>query len=172
MWNVFLNVDFNRDWAGGNVVLMGLTAFGWVQYALSIFLVFEMDTWLRRTKFIRFISLMAACLFNFVYLGSAYELFVDLNDYINTPYGTASWFDVYMAMVIFYNLVLHVGVFIINWVIMTKEFSLEYFQFLGIAGGPEDDISLGMHEFAELWVAIFDLFNPWWWFSDDPWIYY
>jgi hypothetical protein len=30
VWNVFLNVDFNRDWAGGNVVLMYLTAAGWV----------------------------------------------------------------------------------------------------------------------------------------------
>lgn len=75
VWNVFLNVDFNRDWAGGNVLLMGLTVYGWVQYAFSVLLVFEIDPWLRHAKFIRFISLMQAVLFDLFYILAAWKFF-------------------------------------------------------------------------------------------------
>jgi hypothetical protein len=50
--------------------------------------------------------------------------------------------------------------------------SIEYFQFLrDDAGHDGDDISLGLHDWWLLGEAIVELFNPWWWFSDDPWIY-
>jgi hypothetical protein len=87
VWNVFLNVDFNRDWAGGNVVLMYMTVAGWTQYALSLLLIFEIDPWLRHSKFIRFLSLMWAVGINVVYLLSAWKFFQMVNGYINTPYG-------------------------------------------------------------------------------------
>ena len=153
-------------------MLMANTAIGWVQYGLSLLLVFEIDHVLKSTKFIRLISLMWAALFNLLYTLAGVKFFQEVNNYVNTPYGEADWLDVFLCMTILYNLILHVGQYAINWIIIVKEFSLEYFQFLGVAGGPEDDISLGMHEFVELWIAIFELFNPWWWFSDDDWIYY
>lgn len=64
---------------------------------------------------------------NLVYVLTGWKFFQMVNGYINTPYGEADWFDVFLCMTIFYNLVLHVGQFVINGVIMTKEFSLEYF---------------------------------------------
>lgn len=51
---------------------------------------------------------------------------------------------------------------------------MEYYQFLGVAnltGTDKDDISLGFHEVFELGLAFLELFNPFWWFSDEPWIY-
>lgn len=109
IWNVYLNVDFNRDWAGGNVFLLGNTTIGWIEYFLSVLLVFEVDPWLRHAKFIRFWSLMWAVGFNSLYFLAALKFFYMVNGYINTPYGEADWFDVYLCMVIFYNLILHIG---------------------------------------------------------------
>jgi hypothetical protein len=77
-------------------------------------------------------------------------------------------------MTLVYNLIIHLSIVPINSVIILKEFSMEYYQFLGmpdIVGTDQDDVSLGFHEVFELGLAILQLFNPWWWFSDDPWIY-
>ena len=51
---------------------------------------------------------------------------------------------------------------------------MEYYQFIGVpdlVGTDKDDVSLGFHEVLELGLAMLELLNPWWWFSDKPWIY-
>jgi hypothetical protein len=85
-----------------------------------------------------------------------------------------TYFEVFVIMVIAYNLIIHASIMPINTTIILKEFSMEYYQFLGVpdlVGSDEDDISLGFHEVLEFGLAILELFNPFWWFSDDPWIY-
>jgi hypothetical protein len=127
MWNIFLNVDFNRDWAGGNLILMSITCTMILQYILSLLLFFEIDSVLRHIKFIRLINLVYSAGFNLVYVLSAVKFYYMVKDYVNTPYGKAEWFDLYICMVIAYNLVLHGGNWTINTAIIVKEFSLEYF---------------------------------------------
>lgn len=94
---------------------------------MSVVLVFEVDVLLRSFKFARLISLIQAISFNLIYVAAAWHVITEVNEYANTPYGTADWLDVFFCMTVFYNLVLHVGIFMINNVIITKEFSLEYF---------------------------------------------
>jgi len=127
MWNIFLNVDFNRDWAGGNFLLMGITIIMILQYILSLFLFYEIDSVLRHIKFIRLLALMYSWGFNIVYALSAVKFLYMIRDYSNTPYGEADWFDLYICMTIGYNLILHGGNFNVNSAIIIKEFSLEYF---------------------------------------------
>lgn len=127
MWNIFLNVDFNRDWAGGNFILMGITVTMILQYVLSLLLFFEIDSILKHIKFIRFICLMYSFGFNMVYALSAVKFYYMIKDYINTPYGEAEWLDLYIVMTLGYNIILHAGNWNINSAIMLKEFSLEYF---------------------------------------------
>jgi hypothetical protein len=40
-FNIFLNVQYNHEWAGGNVFLMGNTVQGIVQFLSSLMLVYE-----------------------------------------------------------------------------------------------------------------------------------
>ena len=127
MWNVFLNIDFNRDWAGGNITLMSITFTMIVQYAISLLLYFEIDSILKHIKFIRFINLMYSVGFNVIYALSGIKFYYMVSDYVNTPYGKAEWFDLYMCMTIGYNIILHGGNFNVNSAIIIKEFSLEYF---------------------------------------------
>ena len=85
-----------------------------------------------------------------------------------------TYFEIFVAMTLVYNLIIHLSVIPVNLTIIVKEFSMEFYQFLGVpdlVGTDSDDISLGFHEVVELGWAILELFNPWWWFSDDPWIY-
>lgn len=77
-------------------------------------------------------------------------------------------------MTIVYNLIIHASIMPINLTIISKEFSMEYYQFIGVpdlVGTDKDDVSLGFHEVLELGLAMLELLNPWWWFSDKPWIY-
>ena len=77
-------------------------------------------------------------------------------------------------MTLVYNLLIHASIVPINFIIFIKELSMEYYQFLGFAnitGTEKDDVSLGFHELWELCLAFLELLNPWWWFSNDPWIY-
>jgi hypothetical protein len=54
---------------------------------------------------------------------------------------------VYFTLFIAYNLLLHVGTELSNIVIILKEISMEYFQFLSQdAGHDTDDVSLGLHD--------------------------
>ena len=39
--NIFLNIDYNKGWAEGNVFLMGNTIYAIIQYTLSLFLIYE-----------------------------------------------------------------------------------------------------------------------------------
>lgn len=71
--NVFLNIDFNKGWAEGNVFLMGNTIYAMVQYSLTLPLIFEDKNWMRHAKFIRLISLMSAYFYNVIYFSYAYK---------------------------------------------------------------------------------------------------
>jgi hypothetical protein len=128
---------------------------------------------MRHAKFVRLISLTGAFLYNVIYFSFAFEFWKIIEGFQANP-EDPTYFEIFAAMTIVYNLIIHLSIIPINTTIILKEFSMEFYQFLGvtkITGTDKDDISLGFHEVLELGLAFLELFNPWWWFSDDPWIY-
>ena len=73
--NVFLNIDFNKGWAEGNVFLMGNTMYAMIQYTLTLPLIFEDKNWMRHAKFLRLISLTWAWIYNIIYFSYAYKFY-------------------------------------------------------------------------------------------------
>jgi len=72
------------------------------------------------------------------------------------------------AFVLSYNLLLHWPVLFINLGIAVKEASMEVFQFANDwAGTGLDDYSLGVHNIIDLFAALFNWVNPWWWVEED-----
>ena len=67
-WNWHFNVYWNYMWAGGNIFLVGNTIFGFLQALFSVLLVFEIPTWLRNAKLLRFYSFMGATHYNALFL--------------------------------------------------------------------------------------------------------
>lgn len=77
-FNIFINIDFNKWWAEGNIYLLASTIIGVFQYIFSLLLVLEVDVWLRWAKLIRFFSLMLAIIYNTLFALAALKGF-DLN---------------------------------------------------------------------------------------------
>lgn len=68
--------------------------------------------------------------------------------------------DIYMCMILAYNLVMTVSILPINAVLILKESSMELFQFTNYtSSSQEDDWSLGFQEI----LSVFQLLNPMWW---------
>jgi hypothetical protein len=168
-WNIFMNVEFNHFWAGGNIVLFLNTMFSFFQYFFASILVFEVDEWLRHCKFLRMLALQGAVAYTAVYWAGMYQLVVNTHGWTEEEPG---FMQVYFVIFVAYNLILNVGTEFSNLVIIIKEISIEYFQFLRDDAGHEtDDVSLGLHDWYFLGRAIMELFNPFWWFGNDSWIY-
>jgi len=49
-------------------------------------------------------------------------------------------------LVVVYNTILHLPLYVNNSVIITKEWSMEFFQLFEKAGTDEDDVSIGFHD--------------------------
>jgi len=117
---------------------------------------------------------MWAYFYNVVWFAFLFKIWSTINALKRTEADAdhPEYIKVIEVLFIAYNLIIHLPILPINFVIIFKEFTMEYFQFLGVAGSDSDDVSLGFNEFWKLWFAIFELFNPFWWFSDNDWIYY
>lgn len=72
----------------------------------------------------------------------------------------------FSVMVLAYNLILHFAILPVNFAIDLKEGSMEVIQFINDwAGTGLDDISLGLHNLVDMFIAITNLINPFWWYS-------
>uniref|UniRef100_A0A7S3CM11 Uncharacterized protein n=1 Tax=Strombidium rassoulzadegani TaxID=1082188 RepID=A0A7S3CM11_9SPIT len=111
---------------------------------LSLLLVFEIDVWLRKAKVIRIVSYFAAILYSIGYFTAAFK-FVDI--YFDLDDQDPSFIQVYYALFIAYNLMMHAGTELGSLVIIFKEISMRYFQLVrGDAGTKTDDVSLSLHD--------------------------
>jgi hypothetical protein len=122
-WNLFLNVDFNEGWAGGNLWLISNTVYLILQFALSIGLFWEIDVWIYWMKFIRICSLVAAYLYSIGYLAALVTLIVILDDMDGAD---INFVNMYTVMVLSYNLILHAPIILMSIGIAVKEFSMEF----------------------------------------------
>lgn len=121
-FNLFCNIGLNEGWAGGNLWLIGNTVYLILQFALSIGLFWEIDVWIYWMKFIRIFSLLSSYIYIFGYL---FALVTDLIILDDLDGSEIRWANVYSAMVLSYNLILHAPILPICIGISIKEFSME-----------------------------------------------
>ena len=119
-------------------------------------------------KFIRIGSLFVAWIYLIIYVALSILLVVILDDLDNSEVTYMSMFTV---MTLSYNLILHTPVLLVNLMIIIKEISMEFIQFVNeVAGTGMDDYSLATHNLLDMFTDIFNWVNPWWWAEavDDP----
>lgn len=75
VWNLYVNIWWNKWWAEGNFFLMGNSIYIWIQAMVSIPLFFEIPFLLRFIKPFRILSLMSAVIYNIMFLGSVADFF-------------------------------------------------------------------------------------------------
>jgi len=169
LYNVIMNIFLNDGWAGANMWLIFNTVFLAVQWIIGLLTIWEIELAIFYCKFLRWASLIAGGIYMAFYI-AAIVVLVDIVE--NWDHSEIEWATIYTALVISYNLILHFPVNVIFIVMFIKEVSMEFFQFANNLAGTElDDWSLGVANFANMFVFLFDLVNPWWWMSDDPWFW-
>lgn len=141
VWNLYFNAKWNEFWAGGNAWLMFNTIYILLQGIASFMLAFELPIWLVSFRVFRFWSFVAATAYNFIFFCLAMEWWDML--YIVSDKSHYDFVDIFINMCLGYNIILHFTIIPINFFIIGKEISMEYFQFLrGDAGTDTDNISL------------------------------
>ena len=166
--NIIINIGFNDGWAAGNIFLISQTAYLLIQYFQSVLLYLEVDPWLKYMKFIRIGSLFMAWAYLMAYIAFSILLVVILDDLDGSEVTYMSMFTV---MTLSYNLIFHTPVLLVNLMIVIKEISMEFLQFVNdLAGTGMDDYSLAAHNFLDMIVDITNWINPWWWAEavEDP----
>ena len=84
---------------------------------------------MRHAKFIRLISLVWAILYNTVYFSFGYKLWEIIKQFQQNAMAEekATYVEIFVAMTIVYNLILHLTIIPINLTIIVKEFSMEFY---------------------------------------------
>lgn len=122
-WNIFCNIEFNQWWAEGNAYLIINTIYLMVQGFLSFWLVAEIPTWMKHFKLVRFTSMVAAHVYNAIYLISLFKWFSMIFWEDNSK---ATFMKLLVNMNIGYNLILHWSIIPINLAIISKEIIMEF----------------------------------------------
>ena len=121
-------------WAQGNTILLFNTWFSFMQSFLSLWLAFEIPTWLRHAKLIRMYSLMFASIWNFIFC----LFLIKARSIIKEgPQEDFDGVDLFELLFIGYNVAIHGPIFIINSVIIIKEITFEFLQLGNDAIGGE-----------------------------------
>lgn len=156
-WNVLFNAKWNFLWAGGNVYLIWNTVYAYVQTWMSVFLIWEMPIYMRHFKLFRLISLVAAVVYNVLYVTSVADFLLLL---FKQKKETIDVFFLMSAMFFGYNIVLHFPITIVNAAIVVKEILLEMFQASSKRHGHNVDLALGLYDIFDFWSTVFSLVNP------------
>ena len=110
---------------------------------LSIPLIFEIDVYLRHMKWIRNWSFDTA-LWRFVTYWFIFTVWM-IQTYDPPPWFQKGVFPLMMNIFLAYNLIFDAFLLPVDWTIITKELSMEFFQMLkSNAGSDDDDVSLGL----------------------------
>ena len=159
VYNFVLNVWFNKWWAYGNFWLIFNTFYAIIQTILSWPLVFEIPSYLRHIKFIRWFSCLWALLYNTVWFGFMFGFIGQLYWATDEVMEQYSLMDMAVNMYLVYNCVIHVTIIPINSIIIFKEVTMTIFQ-LVTSNGPADY----QLEWAQ---AIDDVENGLWFFDPE-----
>jgi len=126
-WNLYVNIFWNNWWAEGNIFLMLNTLYIAAQSLVTLPLMFEIPFVLRWIKPFRVVSLMSAIIYNILFMGSVVDFFVVTNFEDEDTIEEDGFGDMFMSLIIFYNLVENFPIVIINCGIMIKEAILPFF---------------------------------------------
>ena len=184
VYNIVINAWINKWWAKGNVWLLANTVYCFVQMFLSWPLVLEFTVYLRWFWFFRWISLIAALIYNATWAillaGWLIQTF-SLPEWEMEEVGTI---DILLNMFFMYNTVVHASIVLINDGIILKEIEMQFYQL--VKGGPDSEYNLSFERaegkmkkkmwflnpfliFSRAWYAIFKwhLEDIWTWNADD-----
>lgn len=163
-WNMFVNVSWNKWWAGGNFFLLGNTMYIITQAMVSIPLMFEIPMLLRLIKPFRVLSLFSAIFYNLLFIGSIADFFyiAEAEDKNNFEDEGQFFGDVFMSLFIFYNLVENFPIVIINSGIMLKEATMPFFQLITNKRAPssKDRIQLSLIDMEDAFIFFFNWMRP------------
>lgn len=158
-WHYMVQIFLNKWWAHGNLFLISKTIFITLQTISLVPVIYELDFMIRHLKFFRFLNLMQAVFFLLEYLGG-------MGVWIFEVYNPPSWtnFDLvylYSNMMVASILMLDTWTLPVNVVLIVKELSMEFFQFLKKnAGTSSDDVSLGLVDITDFFVTLSFFLNP------------
>lgn len=68
IWDLVLNIFFNKGWAGANVFLIANSIYGVIQYIISILVVWEIDPVIKYLHWIRMFAVLLAIMYTGVWL--------------------------------------------------------------------------------------------------------
>jgi hypothetical protein len=118
----------------------------------------ELPIWLKHFKLIRFVSFIAAILYNIAYFLSFLK-FYSMVRWEDKDFETFS--DIFIALAIVYNCLIHISIVPINILIVIKGLSMEVVQFGNdVAGTSHDKLSLSSSDLLQMlnpfsWIDFF-----------------
>jgi len=128
-YNLYFNISWNKFWASGNAYLVMNSVYLFVQVLNSIPLIFELPIWLRAFRVTRILSFFSAIAYNIVYFISALEWYDQI--WLVTDKSAYDFVTIMVNMLLGYHLVLHVSIIPVNFAIIFKEISLNFFSVSG-----------------------------------------
>lgn len=115
-------------------------------------------------KPLRFLSLFAAIVYTIFFIASVGDFFymADIEDKDLLDSQSQGWGDLFMSLMIFFNLVENFPILIINWGIMVKEFTLPFWQLIGNKRAPtyKDRIQLSLFDLEDAFFFFANISNP------------
>ena len=109
----------------------------------------EVDAYLEHSKLDRALSYLSAIVYTFVFVYAFLWLLDYIDDWGDRQIGID---ELFVAMTISYNMIIHIGILPINIAIIAKEISMKYFQFLNYkAGTNSDKIELNEGDVIDEW---------------------
>lgn len=127
VWNLYVNIFWNKWWAEGNLFLMGNTIYIWTQSIISLPLMFEVPWILKYIKPLRTLSLASAVIYNTLFLGSVADFFYTALAEKKEDLEDGGEIDMLLCLFIFYNLIENFPIVFINLGIIAKETELPFY---------------------------------------------
>lgn len=171
VYNFYFNIAWNRWWANGNIYLIVNTLYLLYQCFISLLIAIEYPFFMRTFRMFRFFGLLGALYYNLLFLGIGIEWYRELYLEDEATYESYEVGDVLFNMFLIYNVILHFPVVFVNGFIITKELTLEFWQFLSSldeeGGDPEiNDLALGFWDLLNIWD------DSLWFLDPRTWINY
>lgn len=161
-FNIYLNIAWNRWWAGGNIFLILGTAYHVIMGFHSIMLVYEFPPFLRWTKWWRQIAEGIAWSTTLIYIIFIIKWVIML--YASSDSEEEQWdfVSVFENMFLGYNIILNIPILPINFKIIVKEITINFIQLMSPnAGHSNDDESINSVD----QISFLNLFNPYSYFD-------
>ena len=167
--NLYMNIAWNEWWGDGNAWLLGNTIYLVIQFLISNFLVFEWPIFVRAFRITRFISLWSSVFYIISYVISLFVWYDML--YLVQDKTQYDFVTIVVNCLLGFNLVVHSEIIPILAVIIFKETTMEFFQFLNPdAGKAWDSVAMNTGDFGTFWDDLLYWLNPFTWidFIWDP----